>query len=154
VQQVYPRDERGRALGVIRVAGAAVGIGLALAAGYFVGWAGYRLAFPVAAAFGMAAALALRRLPVPVVADAAPAERHNLKEAWATIRKDTGYRRLLLASCVFGSGIWLMTPATPILQVDVLRVTTAQSASLPRSPRPRPSSPISCGAGSPTVTRA
>ena len=126
VQQVYPRDERGRALSVIRVAAAIAGIGLALFAGHFVGWSGYRVAFPFAAVFGIAAALTLRRLPVPVVGTEVSPVRPSLRLAWATIRRDSAFRRLLAASAVFGSGIWMMTPVTPLLQVDVLGVTTAQ----------------------------
>jgi MFS family permease len=126
IQQVYPREVRGRALGVVRVGGAIAGVALALVAGHLLGEAGFRLAFPVAALFGMAAALTLRRLPVPSVPEAAKPVRHTLREAWTAVREDAGFRGLLIASSVFGTGIWMMTPATPLVQVDVLRVTTAQ----------------------------
>jgi len=42
------------------------------------------------------------------------------------VREDHGYRRVLLGSFLFGSGIWLMMPANPILLADVMHVTTAQ----------------------------
>src|SRR5687768_11926247 len=38
VEQVYPREERGRALGTVRVAGAVAATGLALGAGWLLGW--------------------------------------------------------------------------------------------------------------------
>jgi MFS family permease len=37
VERVYPREERGRALGTVRVVGAVVAIGLALLAGHLLG---------------------------------------------------------------------------------------------------------------------
>lgn len=125
VQQVYPRAERGRALGTIRVAAALAGVGLALLAGHLQGWFSYRALFPCAAVLGMASSLHLRRLPVPAVPATAPAERPALREAWTILRVDAPFRRLLLASFVFGAGVWIQAPATPVLLADVLQVTTA-----------------------------
>jgi len=36
------------------------------------------------------------------------------------------FRRLLVASFLFGTGCWIQTPAHPLLLVDVLHVSTAQ----------------------------
>jgi MFS family permease len=127
VQQMYPADQRGRALGTIRVAGAVVAIALAAGAGYLMGHVSYRWVFFAAAFLGMAASLRQLRLPVPAVAPAAAVEdREGLGEAWRTIRHDAAYRRLLVASFIFGAGIWMMTPATPLLLADIVRATTAQ----------------------------
>src|SRR5262249_38815973 len=65
VERVYPRSERGRALGLVRMAGAVLGIALALAAGQLFDRLGYRWIFVAAALLGMAASLRLRRLVVP-----------------------------------------------------------------------------------------
>ncbi len=51
-------------------------------------------------------------------------ERVRLREAWATVRGDRAFRRLLVAHFVFGAGIWLQMPATPVLLVDVLHANT------------------------------
>jgi MFS family permease len=125
VERVYPREERGRAVGIVRVVGALVAIGLALAAGHLFGYLGHRWVFSAAGLVGMAAALRQRRLPVP---DAAETERARprLLEAWRVVREDHAYRRVLLGSFLFGSGIWLMMPANPILLADVMHATTAQ----------------------------
>lgn len=126
VQQVYPREERGRALGLVRVCGAVVAIGLSAVAGRAFEWFSYRWVFCAAGVLGMLGALRVRRLPVPdVPADAAP-ERPGLATAWAALRSDRGYQRLLAASFVFGSGIWVQMPATPVLLADVLHASTAQ----------------------------
>src|SRR5439155_35569 len=55
VERLYPRATRGRALGLVRMAGAALGIGLALGAGQLFERVDYRVIFPVAAGLGVAA---------------------------------------------------------------------------------------------------
>jgi MFS family permease len=127
VQQLYPSSHRGRALGAIRMSGAVAAIALAAGAGLVVGRLGYRLAFCAAALLGMAASLRQLHLPLPPAAAEPAAARAGLGEAWRVVREDARYRRLLLASFVFGAGIWLQMPATPLLLVDVLRVTTTQA---------------------------
>jgi predicted MFS family arabinose efflux permease len=126
VERVYPREERGRALGTVRVVGALIAIGLALAAGQLLGYLGHRWVFAAAGLVGMAAALRQRRMPVPEATSRAQRPAPRLLEAWRVVREDHGYRRVLLGSFLFGSGIWLMMPANPILLADVMHVTTAQ----------------------------
>src|SRR5216117_793189 len=58
VERLYRRAARGRALGLVRMAGAALGVGLALAAGQLFERVDYRVIFPVAAVLGMAPACA------------------------------------------------------------------------------------------------
>ena len=126
VERVYPRAERGRALGTVRVVGALVAIGLALAAGQLLGYLGFRWVFAAAGLVGMAAALRQRRLPVPDAPTETGRPRPRLLEAWRVVREDHAYRRVLLGSFLFGSGIWLMMPAYPILLADVVSATPAQ----------------------------
>ena len=126
VERVYPREERGRALGTVRVVGALIAIGLALAAGQLLGYLGHRWVFAAAGLVGMAAALRQRRMPVPEATSRTERPAPRLLEAWRVVREDHGYRRVLLGSFLFGSGIWLMMPANPILLADVMHVTTAQ----------------------------
>jgi predicted MFS family arabinose efflux permease len=125
IQQVYPPTERGRALSAVRIAGALAGIVLAIVAGQLLGWLSWRCVFPIAGVVGMAASLRQRRLPVPFEPAARPG-RPSLAQAWGAVRDDSGYRRLLISAFVFGSGVWLMQPATPLLLADVVRASTAQ----------------------------
>lgn len=124
VQRLYPREMRGRALSVVRMTGGAVVIALAGCAGKLLAVVDYRMIFPVAALFGMGASLRQRQMPVPDD-PAGGGERVCWREAWASVRRDHGLRGLLLAHFVFGSGIWLQMPATPLLLVDVLQAGTA-----------------------------
>jgi predicted MFS family arabinose efflux permease len=123
VEQLYPRSERGRALGTVRVIGALAAIVLALGAGYVLGRFGHRWPFAAAGVAGMAAALWQRRLPLPSAAAGRASARPRLAEAWRVVREDRRYRRVLLASSIFGTGIWLMMPANPILLADVMQAT-------------------------------
>jgi predicted MFS family arabinose efflux permease len=124
LQRLYPRELRGRAVGTVRMAGGAVVIALAAGAGKLLAVFDYRLVFPIAALFGMGASLRQRRMPVPD--DPAGGGEHvRWREAWTAVRHDHTLRGLLLAHFVFGSGIWLQMPATPLLLVDVLQAGTA-----------------------------
>lgn len=125
VERIYPRAQRGRALGLVRMIGAILGIALALAAGQLFDRIGYRWIFVAAALLGMAASLRLRRLavPEPELGGETPSSRRS---AWATVRDDHAFRRLLIASFLFGFGCWIQTPAHPLLLVDVLRVSASQ----------------------------
>ena len=126
VERVYPRAQRGRALGMIRMAGAVLGIGLALAAGQLFERVGYRWIFVGAALLGMAASLRQRRLAVPEPETVGGEPPPGLYGAWLTVRDDHAFRRLLVASFLFGFGCWIQTPAHPLLLVDVLGVSASQ----------------------------
>jgi predicted MFS family arabinose efflux permease len=126
MERVYPRAQRGRALGVTRMAGAVVGIGLALAAGQLFESVGYRWLFVIAALLGMAASLHQRRLAVPPLESNGAEAPAGLGGAWVAVRDDHAFRRLLIASFLFGAGCWIQTPAHPLLLVDVLRVSASQ----------------------------
>ena len=126
VERVYPRDTRGRALGLVRMIGAVLGIGLALAAGQLFEHFDYRWIFAVAALLGMAASLRQRRLDVPQPDADGEAPPAGLLDAWRAVCDDHAFRRLLIASFLFGFGCWIQTPANPLLLVDVLHVGAAQ----------------------------
>jgi phospholipid transport system substrate-binding protein len=126
VEGVYPRAERGRALGVVKMAGAALGIGVALGAGQLFERVDWRWIFPAAAVLGMAASLTQRRLRLSHGPASEAAAAPGLAGAWAAVRDDRAFRRLLVAAFLFGAGCWIQTPAHPLLLVDVLGVSAAQ----------------------------
>ena len=130
VERVYRRAERGRALGRVRMAGAVLGTALALVAGQLFDRVGYRWIFVAAALLGMAASLSLRRLVVPEPENGAGEAPAGLLGAWQMVREDHAFRRLLIASFLFGFGCWIQTPAHPLLLVDVLHVSASQVGAL------------------------
>ena len=127
VEHIYPRDERGRALGMMRLVGAVPAIILLLGSGTLIGVISYRWAFVAAALLGMAASLQQLRLPVPDAPASAPVRATGVGSAWATLRDDRAFRRLMIAACVFGTGIWIQMPAHPVLMGDVLKMGAAQA---------------------------
>jgi MFS family permease len=126
IERVYPRGERGRALGLVRLAGGVPGIFLVLGAGTLLNSVDYRLLFPLAGCIGMLGSLRLRHLPVPAAPDDARRVDGGVREAWRVVRDDAELRRLLIASFLFGCGIWLQMPANPVMMADVLGVTMGQ----------------------------
>lgn len=126
VERVYPRAERGRALGVVKMSAAALGIGLALAAGQLFERLPWRWIFVAAAVVGMAASLTQRRLRVPEAPAGAAAVGAAFAGALTALREDRAFRRLLGAAFLFGAGCWIQTPAHPLLLVDALNASAAQ----------------------------
>jgi MFS family permease len=127
VERIYPKEQRGRALGVVRSAATVPAIILLLGSGTLIGAISYRWAFVCAALLGMAASLQQLRLPVPDAPAAPPVRPAGLTTAWAALRDDRAFRRLMIAACVFGTGIWIQMPAHPVLMADVLKIGTAQA---------------------------
>src|SRR5439155_1685839 len=82
--------------------GAVLGIGLALAAGQLFEHFDYRWIFAVAALLGMAASLRQRRLDVPQPDADGEAPPAGLLDAWRAVCDDHAFRRLLIASFLFG----------------------------------------------------
>src|SRR5438034_2065200 len=88
VERVYPRSSRGRALGLVRMIGAVLGIGLALAAGQLFEHFDYRWIFAVAAGLGMAARAVprrRRRLPPALPKAGGPAPHRGHGEGTAIV---------------------------------------------------------------------
>src|SRR3989475_2208350 len=126
VERLYPRAGRGRVVALGGGGGGGWAGGLALAAVRLSGGGAPRVLLPAAAVLGMPASLRQRYLPVPAASEDGEGTVGGLREAWAAVRDDDVFRRLLVASFLFGTGCWIQTPAHPLLLVDVLHVSTAQ----------------------------
>src|SRR2546422_6214714 len=101
VERLYPRAARGRALGLVRMAGAALGLGLALAAGQLFERVDYRVIFPGAAVVGKAARPRQRDLLVPAAAEGGEGTVGGVPGGRAAGRDGEGFPRVLGASCFF-----------------------------------------------------
>lgn len=126
IQRLYPRAERGRALGTVRMIAGGLAVGLPIVAGRLLGARGYRWVFPLASLLGMGASLCQRRLRVPDAPPLTGRERARPLDPARVLREDPRFRRLLVAQFVFGCGIWIQMPANPIVVVDVLHVSASQ----------------------------
>lgn len=124
VQVAYPRELRGQALGVIRVVGALLAIGVLPLTGYLFSRVGYRAMFAAAAVFGVAASLWQGRVATLSLGRSTLHEDPRPRPIHGTVRDDRRFARILAAAFLFGLGIWLMIPLAPLMQVDVLHATT------------------------------
>src|SRR5256885_13343401 len=95
------------------MAGAALGIGLALAAGQLFERVDYRVIFPGAAVLGMAASLRQRHLPVPAGAGAGAPTVGGLLQAWAAGRDAAGVLGVPGALFLFGARCLVPAPPPP-----------------------------------------
>jgi|SRR5579864_338170 len=124
VQVAYPREFRGQALGVIRVAGALLAVGLFPLTGFLFPRVGFHWMFAAAAVFGIAASLWQRRLAGLSLGRATLHEDPRPRPIAGAVRDDRRFARILTAAFLFGLGIWLQVPLAPLMQVDVLHATT------------------------------
>jgi len=125
VQNVYPRDQRGRALALGRMIGSILTVALSPLAGLLLNLLSFRIVFPAAAVVGIAGALRQRGMRRGSSPEASQ-ESVEWNRVIEMIRRDPSFRRLLLVSLLFGFGIWLQVPANPIMLVDVLHGTALQ----------------------------
>lgn len=126
VETVYPREQRGHALGVVRMAGSMLAIALSPVAGRLIGLAGYPAVFAAAAVVGMAGSLRQRAMGSPALSRAAHEVPGTGWRLWSAANEDPMFRRVLVAAFVFGLGIWLQAPAYPLMLVDLLHATALQ----------------------------
>ncbi|MDR5683387.1 MAG: MFS transporter [Armatimonadota bacterium] len=124
IRSVFPREHRGRLLGLVRVGLSLASILAALVAGSALQRFGYPAVFPVAAVFGIASALVFGRIHLP--GQPRSNERPSVHEAWRVALADSRFRALLVTTSVFGFGGWMMAPAVPLLLVDELGATNSQ----------------------------
>src|SRR5579864_5459960 len=110
VQVAYPREFRGQALGVIRVAGALLAVGLFPLTGFLFPRVGFHWMFAAAAVFGIAASLWQRRLAGLSLGRATLHEDPRPRPIAGAVRDDRRFARILTAAFLFGLGIWLQVP--------------------------------------------
>jgi MFS family permease len=126
IEAVYPREERGRALGVIRMTASMLPIGLAPLAGKLIDSAGYMIVFSIAGVLGMASALWQRRMGNPPPARISRVDPEDVLTLRSIVKTDRTFRTLLLASSLFGLGVWIQGPVNPLMWVDVLHADALQ----------------------------
>jgi len=121
---IYPVEERGRIVGIVRTGMALAWIVASLAGGRLHQSLPFQWVFAVAGLFGIAGSLVYRRL-----GEAFSLFRGEIEAprgAFAVVRSDLRFRRFLVPFFLYGTGYWLSAPAVPILLVDVLRATDFQ----------------------------
>jgi MFS family permease len=124
MRSVYPDEVRGRIMALVRVGMAVAWIAGSLAGGQIMEHVAFQWVFAAAGVFGVASALVFRAVRMGAVEP--PLVRPGISRTMEVLRENPAFRRFLLAFFVFGFGAWLMSPAVPILLVDLLHATNFQ----------------------------
>jgi MFS family permease len=139
MRDIYPDHARGRLMGYVRVVVQSMMFLATLIAGRLYDHGiSFRILFPLAAVFGIGAAVFFRHVrPLPHVG-ASPGEApETVRGHGAFVRQTVGilkhnraYRYFALSVFVYGFANLMVQPLYGLFQVDVLRITSTQIANL------------------------
>jgi MFS family permease len=123
MKDVYPDHCRGQLMGYVRAGVVVAHMIGALLAGRLMPEVGYRLLFPLGALLGVLSGLSFGHIggaetPEP------PAQKKSLLSTFDVLIEDHTFRRLMIGLAIFGCGSTLAAPMVPLLQVDVLHITS------------------------------
>lgn len=141
MRDIYPAHTRGRMMGYVRAVMQSMMFLSTLAAGRLLDhFVSYRVLFPVAAVFGIAASLAFWRVrPLPAIAEAARASdttgrslstQHFLLDTVSILRSNESYRWFALSVMLYGFGNLMVQPIYQLYQVDRLQISSTQIANM------------------------
>jgi len=128
MRAVYPPDVRGRIMGVVRVGMALMWIAASLVGGRVMQSVPFQWVFAVGGLFGMTSSVIFSRMRLPE--DVPMEEPIDLSRTREILREDRPFRLFLTGLLVYGFGVWFISPAIPILLVDVLHATSFQAGLL------------------------
>jgi MFS transporter, DHA1 family, inner membrane transport protein len=119
VQTVYPAENRGQVMSLIKQGMALTLLLMTPLAGYLLDRYGYQVLFPAAGLAGIASALFFTRLRVDTH-NLLPAKRPALRFAWRIAAQDRRFATYLSGVVFFGLGGLIGTALYPLVQVDRL----------------------------------
>ncbi|MER3473458.1 MAG: hypothetical protein C4335_05365 [Armatimonadota bacterium] len=136
MKDIYPDEERGRAMGLVRVGAYSALFVVSFIAGHLLD-AGvpFRWLFPASTVIGIAAALCFSRVPVRESAGASePQTRLSALAFWletvAILKHNKGFRWFAASVMTYGFGNLVAFTLYPLYQVDRLHITNVQVATL------------------------
>lgn len=128
MRAVYPPEIRGRVMALVRVGMAVMWIAASLIGGRVMQFVPFQWVFAIGGLFGMTSSLIFSRMRLP---EDAPAEEPiDLSRTGEILREDRPFRLFLTGLLIYGFGVWFISPAIPILLVDVLHATSFQAGLL------------------------
>ncbi len=136
MKDIYPDEERGRAMGLVRVGAYSALFVVSFLAGHLLD-AGvpFKVLFPIAACIGIGGAWCFSRVPVrETVAPAEPQKPVSAIAFWldtvAILRHNRGFRWFAASVMAYGFGNLVAFTLYPLYQVDRLNITNTQVATL------------------------
>jgi MFS family permease len=136
MKDIYPDEERGRAMGLVRVGSYSAVLIVSFIAGHLLdSGVSFQWVFPAAALIGIAGAWCFSRVPVCETAASADApERLSAFGFWlqtvSILKHNRGFRWFAASVMTYGFGNLVAFTLYPLYQVDRLHVTNMQVAAL------------------------
>jgi MFS family permease len=128
MRAVYPPEIRGRIMALVRVGMALMWIIASLLGGRLMQFLPFQWVFAAAGCFGVTSSLIFSRMRLPQ--DVPAEEPIDLSRTREILRENRPYRLFLTGLLVYGFGVWFISPAIPLLLVDVLHATSFQAGLL------------------------
>ncbi|PKO22215.1 MAG: MFS transporter [Chloroflexi bacterium HGW-Chloroflexi-1] len=122
VQQIYPVEDRGKVMAVIRVGMSVSLLILAPVAGWMLDWTGYRVLFPLAGLIGILAAVTLLRLRFDEGA-VRLRQTPTIRHFGSILTHDRRFTLYLAAIVLFGLSGLMPGALIPLVQVDRLHIS-------------------------------
>jgi MFS family permease len=139
IKDVYPESQRGRILSITRAAIVVAQMASTLLVGWLLTFVSYRVIFPIAALFGITAALIFSRINPGEEAGGDEGESARVSPldkikdmagfVWSTLgilKTDVSYRWFALSVFTYGFGNLLNMPIFPLIQVNELGINEWQ----------------------------
>ncbi len=136
MKDIYPDEERGRAMALVRVGAYSALFVVSFIAGHLLdSGVPFRYLFPSAAVIGIAGAWCFSRVPVrETVSPVQPQKRVSAVAFWldtvAILRHNRGFRWFAASVMAYGFGNLVAFTLYPLYQVDRLNITNTQVATL------------------------
>jgi len=133
MQDIYPEEHRGKAMGYVRVEMALAAIGITYLTGFLLDKISFRYVFPVGALFGLVYLLFFSRIKV---GSDKLVPRDNNKESFSfrstinLLRRDKHFLYYVVIFFVFGFGNIMSLPLYTFFLVDKLHITNAMAGKL------------------------
>lgn len=136
MKDIYPDEERGRAMGLVRVGSYSAVLVVSFIAGHLLdSGVPFKWIFPAAAVIGIAGAWCFSRVPVrETLTPAGQQQRLSALGFWlqtiAILKHNRGFRWFAASVMTYGFGNLVAFTLYPLYQVDRLHVTNVQVATL------------------------
>lgn len=120
IQAIYPRQYRGRALGVIRMGLIGASLIMTPIAGILLDHWGHQILFPIASIFGVASAIVFSFIRVETVQEEQTPQPRPFPQVLSILKENRPFLFFTIGFTFYGTGFLLSIPLFPVVQVDRL----------------------------------
>jgi len=118
IEEIYPQEDRGKALGYVRVELALAAIIFSYLGGWLLDKISYRVVFPLGAVVGVLALLFFRQIPLQEEKVKKERRHFSLLYLIRLLKRNLLFRQFSISIMLLGSGFLISLPLYPIFLVD------------------------------------